>query len=76
MEEKKTNSNTDNTGLSIALPTEFKVKIGETVKYKGERWYIIDIVYSMAELDWLVLYYVIDDKDIIQKNGAISHNQI
>jgi len=48
-------------------------KIGEKIKNKsGEIIYICDIVYSMVEKGWLVIYYELDKQDKIQKMNTMS----
>lgn len=48
-------------------------KIGEKIKNKtGEIIYICDVIYSMVEKSWLVIYYLLDKQEKIQKMNTMS----
>ena len=45
---------------TIMLP-QVNFKIGDTVKVNNESRYVADIVYSVVESQWLVIYHVVDN---------------
>ena len=51
---------------SIKIPN-FPFKVGDKVKRNNELLYISDIVFSMTDFDWLVIAFIIDEKDVIKK---------
>ena len=51
---------------NIRNKNNLKFKIGTPFTAKGDiRIFVADVVYSMVEEDWLVLYYSLDKKDNI-----------
>ena len=58
--------------VSIKIPN-FVFKVGDKVKRNEEILYIVDIIFSMTDFDWLVIAHIIDDKDIIQKTITIPY---
>ena len=51
---------------NIRNKNDLKFKIGVPFTAKGDiRIFVADVVYSMVEEDWLVLYYSLDKKDNI-----------
>lgn len=61
---------------AVTMPDNIPVKIGEKYKRGNEIWYISDIMYSLQALDWLVCYVVVDEKDIVIKQSAISLSKL
>lgn len=44
-------------------------KVIETGKY---RLFVTDVIYSIVEKDWLVIYHIINRADIIQETRTVS----
>ena len=57
---------------SISIPN-FVFKVGDKVKRNEEILYIVDIIFSMTDFDWLVIAHIIDEQDIIQKTITIPY---
>lgn len=57
---------------SIKIPN-FPFKVGDKVKRNNELLYISDIVFSMTDFDWLVIAFIIDEKDVIKKTITIPY---
>lgn len=57
---------------SIKIPN-FPFKVGDKVKRNDELLYISDIVFSMTDFDWLVIAFILDEKDIIKKTVTIPY---
>ena len=57
---------------TIKIPN-FPFKVGDKVKRNNELLYISDIVFSMTDFDWLVIAFIIDEKDVIKKTTTIPY---
>lgn len=57
---------------SIKIPN-FPFRVGDKVKRNDELLFIVDIVFSMTDFDWLIIAHIIDDKDIIQRTITIPY---
>lgn len=57
---------------SIKIPN-FPFKVGDKVKRNDELLYISDIVFSMTDFDWLIIAFILDEKDIIKKTVTIPY---
>nr|DAD82697.1 MAG TPA: hypothetical protein [Siphoviridae sp. ctrpg19] len=57
---------------TIKIPN-FPFKVGDKVKRNNELLYISDIVFSMTDFDWLVIAFIIDEKDVIKKTITIPY---
>jgi hypothetical protein len=57
---------------TIKLP-QFPFKVGDIVKRNDERLFIVDIIFSMTDFDWLIIAHVVNDKDIIQKTITVPY---
>lgn len=56
----------------IKIP-DFPFKVGDKVKRNNELLYISDIVFSMTDFDWLIIAFVIDDKEIIHNTITVPY---
>ena len=56
----------------IQLP-EINFDIGKVLVGKGNRKvFVADIVYSIVEKNWLVIYHSVDEKDIIKGTYTLN----
>lgn len=58
--------------VSIKIPN-FVFKVGDKVKRNDETLFIVDIIFSMTDFDWLVIAHIVDEKDIILKTITIPY---
>lgn len=58
--------------VSIKIPN-FVFKVGDKVKRNDEILFIVDIIFSMTDFDWLVIAHIVDEKDIILKTITIPY---
>jgi hypothetical protein len=57
---------------SIKIPN-FPFKVGDKVIRNNEKLFIVDIIFSMTDFDWLIISHIIDDKDIIKRTITIPY---
>lgn len=51
---------------NIRSRNDLKFKVGEAFTAKGnKRLFVADVIYSIVEEDWLVMYYPLDGEDRI-----------
>lgn len=55
---------------TIAIP-KTQLRVGTTIRVKDETRYIADIVYSLVESQWLVIYHVVEN-NIIQSTHTTT----